>query len=73
MERKTLFQQVVEAEIPFDSHCSDLYVPVNEKTKALVAGFEFKQNVTTFFSSIEKTLWYDIPFAYDPYWSARGM
>lgn len=73
MDSKTLFHQVKEAGIPFDNHCSDLYIPVNMKTQKLVAEYEFKQNVTTFSSAIDKTPWFDIPFAYDPYWESRGF
>ena len=66
---KTLFQQANDAGIEHDSHCSDLYLPVTDETKAMIADYEFKGNVTIFTSEIDGTLWYDIPFAFDPFWA----
>lgn len=34
----------------------------------IIAIYEFRGIVETFISQIDKTLWYDIPFAYDPFW-----
>ena len=66
---KTLYQQANEAGIEHDSHCSDLYLPVTNETKAMIAEYEFKDNVTTFRSEIDGTRWYDVPFAFDPFWA----
>jgi len=54
--------------VEMDHHESDLYVPVTDATRAIVAEYEFRTNVTTFYSQIDKKPWYDIPFAYLPYW-----
>ena len=52
-----------------DHHESDLYLKVNEVSKRLVNEYDFKNNVTTFISNIEPHVpWYDIPFAYAPYY-----
>ena len=49
-------------------HESDLYVKVTEKSTFILASYEFKENVTKFRSLLDGSLWYDIPFAYDPFY-----
>lgn len=53
-----------------DSHASDLYLRVTPASRQLIAGYAFRKNVTTFVSQIDQTLWYDVPFAYAPFWRA---
>ena len=50
------------------SHNSDLYVPVKPETKEIIEKYEFKASVSTFRDNISGRLYYDIPFAYSPYW-----
>jgi len=72
-EITSIWEEVKRLGIQFDSHETDLYIPVNEQTKALVARWKFKSIATTFVSQIEpKTLWYDLPFAYVPAWEVKG-
>jgi hypothetical protein len=71
-EDYNLFEKVKAAGIQYSNHESDLYIPVNEETKKLLADFPYKENVTTFRSNIDHKLWYDIPFAYRPWWEARN-
>lgn len=66
-----IFNQVKRAGIPYANHASDLYIPVNSYTSKLVDQYEYRSNITTFKSQIDGLLWYDIPFAYLPYWSAK--
>lgn len=66
-----IFEQVKAAGIPYDSHETDLYIPVNEETRALLAGYKFKSNVTSFVSQIDGKRWFDIPFAYLPAWESK--
>jgi hypothetical protein len=63
-----LYEQCQAAGIETDHHESDLYIPVTEATMALIKAYEFKTNVTTFISQIDKKLWYDVPFGYMPFW-----
>ena len=52
-----------------DHHESDLYIMVTPESRKLVNDYEFKGNVKTFVSAIAPhVLWFDIPFAYTPYW-----
>ena len=67
-----LFEQVKAAGIPYDSHETDLYLPVNEETRALIQNYRFKENVTTFKSQIDGKQWFDVPFAYLPAWDRKA-
>lgn len=55
------------------SHGSDLYIPVTVFTQRLVDNYQFKGAVKTFTSQIDGKLWFDIPFAYDPFWEKGGI
>lgn len=71
--KKSIYQQMADV-LPSEkisNHGSDLYVEINAQTKNIVSEYEFKNNVTIFISEIEKTPWFDIPFAYDPWWDER--
>ena len=57
--------------VEIDNHESDLYVPVSPVTAHFIARYEHKANVTTFVSAIDGKLWYDIPFAYMPFWERK--
>ena len=68
---RDIWEAVKAKGIQHDNHSTDLYIPVNAETRALVAEYEFKCNVTTFICQIDGKLWYDIPFAYEPEWERR--
>lgn len=53
------------------NHESDLYVPVTISTTNIVNQYEFKRAVSTFKCNITGRLYYDIPFAYTPYWNKK--
>lgn len=71
MKTESLFDQVKAAGLPFDNHESDLYIPVNETSQKLINGYKFKSNVTQFTSQIDGKRWFDVPFAYEPFWPKR--
>jgi hypothetical protein len=70
---KNLFDQVKDSGIPYDHHESDLYVLVTpESQKILVECLGPRPNgICTFTSQIDGKLWYDVPFAYRPFWEAK--
>lgn len=65
------YGKVVELGIKHDHHESDLYVPVNAQTKTMMNDYEYARLVTTFKDQVTGNLWYDIPFAYTPWWEER--
>ena len=67
----SIYNEAVKIMSPeqIDGHESDLYLMVTPESKKLVADYEYKFSVKTFVSAIAPhVLWYDIPFAYAPYW-----
>lgn len=61
-------KQVLPADC-IDHHDSDLYLKVTNESKKLVKDYDFRFNVETFVSALPPhDLWFDIPFAYTPYW-----
>lgn len=67
----SLYTDLIGAGQPVSNWQSDLYCPVNEVTRALLKQHDKK--ATAFKSKIDQKLWFEVPFAYDPYWEKRGM
>ena len=66
-----ILEEAKKLNVEISNWCSDLYIPVTEETKKLVAAYEFPQNITTFIANDDGKLWYDIPFAYTPYYNRK--
>jgi len=66
-----IYRQLKEANIKLDHHNSDLYVIKCPESEAIIEKYKFKNNVTTFISQIDGKVWYEIPFAFMPYWERR--
>ena len=62
----TIYQKAVEAGCQIAHHESDLYIVKNDVSDKLVQEYQFRDSVKTFGS--EGQTWYDVPFAYDPWW-----
>ena len=63
----TMYQHCVARGIPIENHASDLYIPVTPETNLLVASYPFREQVSAFLHNVHRTMWYDIPFAYEPW------
>lgn len=66
MKRQSLFEEIKLQQIEYAYHASDLYIPVNQITIEILKhhpGINFRE-----FINNDGNLWYDIPFAYDPFW-----
>jgi hypothetical protein len=72
MSKPSLFSIIQSRNIPFASHCSDLYVPVTKETTKILKDHPMGINATTFTNQVEGGLWYDVPFAYDPFWGLKA-
>lgn len=77
-----IFNEVKELGIEYDSHETDLYIPVNEKTTELVKKYFWNAEtkclsaiVTTFHNqtSKEKEEWYDLAFQFLPAWESKQL
>lgn len=70
----SIMEKLIEAGIKpeeISSHESDLYVKKNQISEKVLADYEFKQNVSTFISQIDGQPWYEVPFAYEPFWEKK--
>lgn len=69
---KTLYNELKERGIEIGNHESDLYFPSTPETKAILAKYPLQKLCSTsFINNIDKTLWIDVPFGFDPYWEAK--
>lgn len=68
---KTIMQQLKEANIPIDTHESDLYCKVTEESTKILKEYLYKCIVSTFWSKVDNELWFDIPFANDEFWDNK--
>ena len=66
----SIYDDLEATGVEIDNHESDLYVPVTDETSRIVraSGLFFE----TFRSRIDGKQWYDIPFAYRPWWERRS-
>lgn len=55
--------EILDNNIEYDNHCSDLYFPKNDITTKIVDNYIYKNSVTTFVNQIDGKIWYDVPFA----------
>lgn len=51
---------------------NDLQCKVTPQTTALVEDYAFAHLITQFKSPIDGEMWYEIPFAYKPWWDTEG-
>lgn len=68
-EKISIYEEAKRRNIPMSQHESDLYLKVTSDSTRLINDYEFKCNVTTFYNTNDGSRWYDIPFAYDPFWN----
>lgn len=69
---KNLYEEILKVTTPNerDHHVSDLYVKCTPAVANLIYRYKYSSAVTTFRDATDprRHLWYDIPFAYLPYW-----
>ena len=68
-----IYDALKEANVPLDSHYSDLYAEATPDAVRIIGEYRREGKigpVSTFKSNIDGKRWYDIPFAYAPYWDA---
>ena len=65
----TVYQKLRDAGVPIDNHYSDLYCEASLLSKTILD--ETKTGYSAFTNQNDGKLWYEIPFAFDPYWERR--
>lgn len=67
-----VYEDLKAAGIPIANHESDLYFPVTEQSTRILSDYPLhKGNATVFTNQVEGGQWYDVPFAYVPWWTRR--
>ena len=80
-----IYNKVVARGIPHSSHESDLYIPVTAETQELIKHFNTshchkkpatdmrhgERQYNTFINQVEGGLWFDVAFAFLPWWEQR--
>jgi len=73
---KTIYERTKDAGLEMDSHESDLYLKDTTEARRILEEWRNESGrdefVTWFRSEINGAQWMDIPFAYDPFWAAKG-
>ena len=70
---ESLYAELKQAGVPIANHESDLYFPVTAETRAILDRWPEKATATTFLNQVEGGLWFDVPFAFIPWWEAKRL
>jgi len=68
-EDVSLYDELLAAGVPLDNHESDLYVKDTPEARAILA--KHGKRAAPFVNQIDHTIWFDVPFMYEPFWRAR--
>jgi hypothetical protein len=71
----TLFQELIAAGCEIDNHESDLFVKDSPISRSIIKRYSDSSaaKATLFRSTSDNEMWWDIPFAYDPFWEKNGI
>ena len=67
----SIYEEMKAVGIEIGHHESDLYAKVTPESERIVAGYRFRRQVNRFISNIDNELWFDIPFAFNPFWENK--
>ena len=67
----TLWAEVQSRGIEHANHESDLYLPATDEVREILKRFP-EHKPTTFLNQVTGTTWFDIPFAFLPWWEKRA-
>ena len=64
----SVYEQLKAAGCELDNHYSDLYVKATPESQKILT--EHKARASVFTSQIDNALWFEVPFAWEPFWDA---
>lgn len=64
----SIYHELVAIGAVIENHESDLYTPVTPESTTIVNGYIFRSQVKPFKSERDEKMWYEIPFAYEPFY-----
>ncbi len=69
---ESLYQDIVAAGIPHNSHESDLYFKKTDQSMEILKKYpECEKSARSFVNRLNKEVWIDTPFAFEPWWIER--
>ena len=69
----SIYTELKDAGVPIESHFSDLYVKVTNESQEIVGVHRGPGvAIAVFHSPLDNELWFEIPFAFDPYWEGKS-
>ncbi len=66
----SLYSELLAAGVPMDHHESDLYVKLTTVSAGIIRAYEIGKHAHPFVSQQDGSVWYEVPFAYLPFWEA---
>ena len=70
VEKRSIYEEMKALGIPIGNHYSDLYVLATPESEAVLKRHK-EHSYSMFKSRIDGEMYFDIPFAYEPYWEKR--
>lgn len=70
LQNADLWAEVVRLGLDHDHHESDLYLRATREARELIRRYAWRRNVTIF-AWRDGFLWFDVPFAFMPWWDAK--
>ncbi len=68
----TLYDACVAAGLAIDSHESDMYLLDTPKAVSLIVTYRgVRHGAKRFRSAVDGKMWWDVPFAFAPFWRSR--
>jgi hypothetical protein len=68
----TLYGDLLAAGIPMANHESDLYFADTSDSRAILARFSYSAKLAIRFGNSQNgEIWWDVPFAFLPWWEGR--
>jgi len=71
----TLHEELIAAGIETDHHESDLYFPATPETTTILERYPLHEKAAMVFVNQGDGTpgrWFDVPFAFDPFWKTRA-
>ena len=63
----SIYTELRDAGVHLNYHQSDLYAKDCPEARTILRQYGSRRNVSAFHSEQDGELWYDIPFAFDPF------
>ena len=68
----SLYDFLVACGVEIGNHESDLQFPINHQTARILSKYPQKASIAERFKNqIDGTFWFDVPFAYLPFWESK--